>query len=236
MTMLLGRGIAFLVVAITVAGHDAAFAQQSPRCEASACLSAREVLDLFEVEAKARRSDLGHAAVLQVLTQTGVNRRSRQDSVASGLERMILMSDTAPVRRRAAMYLTLAGSQKHPTPLSDAPERVVRVYRQSTDPLVRASILDLLFEMGPKPELFALLQDVARQPGISSEQLVFDHDTDEPTRAIAALARIGAGGREVLRDLHRTKGVRSARAAIVLERLSQRDYRIDMPVSEVPRN
>lgn len=193
------------------------------------CYSARRAIDELTREAAARESmGLGYAATLHILTSRDAP-RARRDSVADGLEHLAIHSNDPELRTRATTVLISAGRSDMDQPLSGASVRVARILRATDNQDVRRWILLLGFWMADRRPLLPALREVAESPGVSEREMMFNHDVDNPSLAVEALAQMGEDGAVILRDLHRRKALRSARASALLESLSRRSYRMGNP-------
>jgi hypothetical protein len=211
-----------LLTLVFVAGAKDVSGQSCPP-PGQNCWSADSIVRHFAWETAQPSSDgVGRGLALMTLQGVAVP-PARRDSVADGLARVALESPSSESRQAAASYLVLASSRTSERPLSGGPARLVRIYRQTTDPLVRMAILwraDNLAEPGP---MLMLMREVATQPG---DQPWPEIDHDPPARAAWNLAHYGEEGRAVLRQLHASGAVRSPRARLELEQLARNGFRL----------
>lgn len=217
------------LVVMTLGVVPGAPASAQVECLELRCYSARQAIAELAREAAARESmGLGYAATLHILTSRDAP-RARRDSVADGLEHLAMRSNDPELRTRATTILVSAGRGDMDQSLPGASARVARILRATDNPDVRRRILLLGFWMADRQPLLPALREVAESPGVSEREVMFNHDVDDPSLAVEALARMGEDGAAILRDLHRRKALRSARASALLESLSRRSYHMGNP-------
>lgn len=173
--------------------------------------SAAEALALFEQEKRSEQpKNIGGAMMIIHLLTHPDRAQATVDSILSGLENLALNADVQRVRTAAATSLVFTGDTRRPDHLPGAFARSMRVYRQSRDPLVRATMLPILPFYAEQGQVVAFLKSVATQS--PSEQ---DYP-DASSQAISALTYMGQEGRAALRELHESKGVRDPAAEALL--------------------
>jgi hypothetical protein len=217
------------LVAVIVGVVFSVPARAQAECLDLRCYSAHRAIAELARESAARESmGLGYAATLHILTSRDAP-RARRDSVADGLEHLAMHSNDPELRTRATTILISAGRGAMDQPLSGASARVARILRATGDQDVRRRILHLGLWMADRQPLLPALREVAESQGVSEREMMFNHDADDPSLAVEALAQMGEDGAAILRDLHRRKALRSARASALLESLSRRGYRMGTP-------
>jgi hypothetical protein len=134
--------------------------------------------------------------------------RAKLDSLLAGLEHIVFTGRTEYLRMQAAGALTVAGEGDHALP--DAVDRVVSIYRRSSDVLVREIILRNMMRQHDRPRAIAFLKTVAL------EEPSRDGVYGAPTSAVGTLRYMGTEGRSALVELRDSGRVHdpNARAAI----------------------
>ena len=169
---------------------------------------AAEALVRFEEERRMGRpgSRSGINMVLQILSRDAGAAASAADSVADGLARLALGPGPYTVRHAAATWLTTAGDATLRAPVPGTMQRMEAVYRKTDDPVVRSILLGRMDRMAERAAALRFLREVAVQP---TEGADFE---GAPWHAVSTLARMGAPGLEVLRDLSSRGLLRDATA------------------------
>ena len=191
------RAIAFLVAICEFAPVIGAQPVDPPRAIRSA--SAQHLLSSFE-----KRAATGSASLGTLLRQPERYEKLTIDSLVDGLEKLALSSSSSVVRSNAAWNLAIAGSAR----LSDRNllNRLVRVYEQSTDELVRRSILGRMHVQQNRPAAIRFLIKVATE---STSQQDYEEASLE---AVSTLSYMGAEGKAALLILQRNGELRDPAA------------------------
>jgi hypothetical protein len=140
------------------------------------------------------------------------------NSVIEGLQEVALSQRSPRLRAVAIMYLASSGSRDalHPRPGTVA--RLERIYRQSNNALVRASVVTGLARSAEHHEALAFLEDVAAR-----ESQDFP---GAPQAALTAIASHADEGTGLLRRLHQAKAVHDPQARLWLDQVATTGYRI----------
>jgi hypothetical protein len=133
------------------------------------------------------------------------------------LEQFALAGTPTWVRADCAQHLALPGSNRarHPTPGTFI--RLERVYRTSSDSLVKSVIVGAMATLIETDKASGFLARVAAQE---------KEDFPESARkALVSLTLMGDEGRAVLRRLHETGAVRESQAKLALQYLARSGFR-----------
>lgn len=163
---------------------------------------------------QARSAAFGH--LVHVLTHHADYPPADLEKLLGGLEQVALTGEPQRLRAEAALALAIPGSRGAIHPIGTFP-RLGRVYRQSTDPLVRSALVRAMGDLAERGEAVLFLERVAKQ-----EPADFP---DAQKRAIASLLKMDAEGRAVLKRLHETNAVRNPDAKLTLAYLAKQGYR-----------
>jgi hypothetical protein len=130
---------------------------------------------------------------------------------------------TPHVRRAAANWLTVAGESVDGNPaVPGVVDRLRTVYFQSTDVVVRTTVVAKMVRQADRPAAIDFLEEVAveRTPLDSA-----DADWPPALWAVQTLSHLGSEGEAVLRRLYEVGSVHHPRARSDLERLSRQGFR-----------
>jgi hypothetical protein len=187
--------------------------------------SATVILRDFERAETGRGDEGGSAGVTMILRRPTAFPRATVDTIQNGLEHLSLASDHPPVRLAAASSLHMPGSSDLAQPDRDVVERMLRVYRQSTDEAVRTAILETLHRVTERQQALGFVRSVAMQAPAAE---------DFPGAArtaigILAFGKLGPEGctalAEIVRQGHIRHAGESAGAAYALAHGPCRDPR-----------
>jgi HEAT repeat protein len=205
-------GVALLVAVLSVAPASAQSRHRVTRDPAE--LLAAYVRERQTPNAKPSASlDLTH-----VLTYHSDYPTADVQSLLQGLEQLALTATPPRLRAEAAFRLSIPGSHRTSRPLPGMFARLERVYRASSDPLVRSVVVDAMGDLADRREAVAFLEQVAAQhpPAFAGAA----------GRAMASLLTMGDEGRAGLKRLHETGAVRDPEAKGDLATLAKHGYRV----------
>jgi hypothetical protein len=160
--------------------------------------------------------------VTDLVTVPGRYSAARVDSVLDGLH-LLAINGTPHVRRAAANWLTVAGESVDGNPaVPGVVDRLRTVYFQSTDVVVRTTVVAKMVRQADRPAAIDFLEEVAveRTPLDSA-----DADWPPALWAVQTLSHLGSEGEAVLRRLYEVGSVHHPRARSDLERLSRQGFR-----------
>ena len=158
---------------------------------------------------------------------------ARRDSLLNGMERLALTGRTRDIRHVAALNLAVAGTSDMPIPEPGVVARLLRTYRNQTDPAVRLTIRNQPPLQVERQAAAAFLRSNAVEPDTSAEMGphgYFSHG-DPRTEAVARLAEMGEEGRSVLQAMHRNREARSPQVRGMLDDMARRGF----PVRDIAR-
>ncbi|MEW5927754.1 MAG: hypothetical protein AB1941_09730 [Gemmatimonadota bacterium] len=181
--------------------------------------SSQEILTRFVAE---RGSPDGRATaeIIDIFVDPGKYPQTTVDALLDGLEHLALTSADSLIRSAAASKIGMAGWSSRKPPLPGIVARQVRLYRRSSDPMVRARIVSSLTGAAETQAAAAFLRTIALQ---SSRRGDFPN---APIAAIRALTRLGEDGPATLRELHQSGQVHDREASAFLAQLSKTGYRL----------
>jgi hypothetical protein len=183
--------------------------------------SVAEALERFEQDASAPRpvSPVGLNWLLRIVRRA--SEPAKVDSVLYGIEQKALGSTNDRVRSGAASFLSVAGKSVADHDSHPVLPRLIRVYRESADPTVRATVIGGMLGQRPEAEAIAFLKDVATStPGRTNPEFA-----DEPWEAVSALSHMGDAGLAAVRELQSRGNVPDWKAKGVLDYLARRGFR-----------
>jgi hypothetical protein len=157
--------------------------------------------------------------LVHILSNHGDYSPQDLETVSRDLEEVALTGTPARLRGEAASALGIPGSIHAVRPIKGTFPRLERVYRGSTDPVVRAVVIlgmGRLSDQADRREAAAFLEWVAARNdrGFATD----------PERAIQALSRLGEEGRAALRRLHQGNAVSRPEAKSLLDVLAKYDF------------
>lgn len=178
-----------------------------------------EILAQYAAE---RASSHGRAKgeIIRIFVHPAQYPRSTVEELLDGLERLALTSADTLVRPAAASLVGVAGWATSKSPLGGIVARQARIYRKTSDPMVRAAIVSSLTGAAETRPAAAFLRTIALQ---SSRRGDFPN---APVAAIRALTRLGDEGPATLRELHQSGQVHDREASAFLAQLSKTGYRL----------
>lgn len=159
---------------------------------------------LAQLEKSGVNSGPSGAVLGVVLQEQQQYPRTTIDSIVTGLERIALKSNSRDARQSAASALASAGSANQP--IDRALDRVVNIYSQSDDPVVRLTILNQMSRQKDRRAAIAFLKKVAVE---GPKQQDYPHAS---LTAVSELAHMGAEGRAALTELRTAGAITDSRA------------------------
>jgi hypothetical protein len=133
------------------------------------------------------------------------------------LEQFALTGQPQWLRAEAVGQLALPGSNRAVRPTTGTFARLDRVYRRSSDPLVKTVVVSAMGTLTEEPRAISFLERVA-----THESGTFP----SAGKALASLLVMGDEGRAVLKRLHDTGAVRDPKARKDLATLAKNGYRV----------
>jgi len=155
-------------------------------------------------------------AITHILTHHTDYPPADVESLLQGLEEIALTGALSSLRAESAFRLSIPGSRRALHPIPGAFPRLARVYRESSDVLVRRMVVNVMGDLTDRGEAAAFLERVASEEppgGIAG-------------RALASLLTMGDEGRLVLKRLHETKAVRDPEVSMDLSTIAKNGYRL----------
>lgn len=139
------------------------------------------------------------------------------EGLLDGLQRMALEGRTEDIRQSAALRLAAFGAERtyNPDPLRGVLTRLLTIYQQSSNRMVRYSILNSLSYNVERDGAVKFLTLVARQDSTNEDF------QGSATAAVRALHNAGEPGRYALESLRTADQVKDPEAQILLEALRQ---------------
>jgi hypothetical protein len=166
------------------------------------------------------QSDQGRSAafyhLVRILTHHADYPPADLEKLLGGLEQVALTGEPQRLRAEAALALAIPGKRGSVHPIGTFP-RLERVYRRSTDPLVRSALVGAMGDLAERREAALFLERIAKQ-----EPADF---SDSQKRALTSLLKLDDEGRTVLKRLHETNAVRNPEAKLTLAYLAKKGYR-----------
>lgn len=152
------------------------------------------------------------------------------------LELLVVSSDSCNRRRSTLIAIGGAGWMRNeadappPPPYPGIVARLARIYRQTTDCSLRATVITLMIQQAEREEAVAFLALVAQEPAPALPQptppgvVLGDDNPPVQTLAIGALSSMDQPGEAALRRLQAEGTVREPMAREELERLARRGF------------
>ncbi len=181
-----------------------------------------QLLKTFEAEARGltKGSPRAGLEISHILLRREQYPAGTVQELLSGLERLALQSTSSRVRADAALQLGTPGLRTARNAMPGTVTRLLRVYRQSSDPLVRGVVIARLASVAERRDAIEFIRSVALQD--PSQQ-------DFPGaafHAIATLVAMDEDGRMVLRELHEKQLVKDLDARSGLAEWAKRGFRV----------
>jgi hypothetical protein len=176
-----------------------------------------DMVTAFAVERS--RTSTGRQAsteIVQALTHPGSRPAADVAAILDGLERLAVGSKTPTVRREAAFLLSIPGSRRSTSPSAATFERLQRVYAKSSDPTVKAVVVDVMGDLNDHRKAAAFLKGVALQDSTG----VFAGP------ALSSLLTMGADGRVALGQLHDSDAVPNSESRQILATMAKNGYKL----------
>lgn len=166
-----------------------------------------------------RRTGASRGDIAHILTYHTDYPPADVESLLQGLERLARTGNPPRLRAEAALYLALPGTRRAARPMPGIFARLERLYRRSSDPLVRTVIIGALGGLATdRREAVAFLECKAAQPR--------EDVAGSAGKALTSLLLLGPEGREALRRLHATRAVHEPEAHRILERMASYEFRL----------
>jgi hypothetical protein len=186
----------------------------------SATAQTRDPDELVAAYVREHQSHQGHSAafheLIHVLTNHADYPPADLEKLLGGLEQVALTGEPERLRAEAALALAIPGSKRAVHPIGTFP-RLERVYRRSTDPLVRSALIRAMGDLADRREGALFLERIAKQ-----EPADFP---DAQKEALTSLLKMNGEGRTVLKRLHETNAVRDPKAKQTLTYLAKQGFR-----------
>lgn len=132
--------------------------------------------------------------ITHILHNNGDHPATLVTSLLDGLERLAL-TPNGSVRQDAVFLIAAGGSVSSKPPIRGTVRRLVRIYRATTDPLVRMAVVSPLGDAAEKAEAIAFLRVLAVQDPDKGDFV------EAPYYAIRTMKHIGAPGHAALREM-----------------------------------
>ncbi len=141
--------------------------------------------------------------------------RSPRDVAAlkDGLADLAIKGPTGPIRVRAVGILSVAGWASHPAPDRTIPQRLLRLFEQTQDPVIRGVILSKFQLLANHNVGLGLFRRVLTQ-----DAPPFASSADDQV-AVAGAVEMGEAGRALLRELLDAGTIRRPGTAAKVRRL-----------------
>lgn len=154
-----------------------------------------------------RASSTRNAEVFRALTQPQAYDLGRLNQFLGALEREAIAGDPPRLRASAVVAIAMTGSRDYrAVPVPGTVDRMLRIYRQSTDELVRAIIVAMLPTVEGRTQAIPLLERIASEP---PEAMDFPGAAGF---AVSSLGNMDAAGLEALRRLRTSGAIRDLNA------------------------
>jgi hypothetical protein len=167
------------------------------------------------------QSQRAHSAayrdLVQVLTHHSDYPVADLEKLLQGLEQVVVTGEPQRLRAEAALALAIPGKRGSVRPIDTFP-RLERVYRRSTDPLVRSVLVRAMGDLAETPQAALFLERIAKQ-----ETADFP---EAQKRALVSLLKMDDEGRTVLKRLHEANAVRDPTGKQMLADLAKQGYRL----------
>lgn len=142
-------------------------------------------------------------------------------AILAGLERIALTAQDPEARMRAMQTLAIPGFRTDPHPMPGIADRLVRLYRLSDDPNMRATLIEYLGRLNEGDRVVDFLRSLLVQA---------DSDVpSSPVHAYGALRQIGPRGIAVLREAYRAGTVRDPSARALLDAFARAGFPAQTP-------
>ena len=189
----------------------------------------RDPDELVAAYVREYQANKGHSSafqdLVQVLTHHTDYPASDLKKLLDALERVALTAEPQRLRAEATVALSIPGKRQAANPVTTFP-RLQRVYRGSTDPVVRSVVVQALGDLAERRDGALFLESIAKQ-----ERADFP---DAQKQALTSLMDMDEEGRSVLKRLHDTNAVRDPEAKQTLVFLAKQGYRPSNPRRQEP--
>ena len=165
--------------------------------------------------------------LIHMLSNHGDYPAAHIESLLDGLEQIALSGTPPRLRAEAAFELSIPGSNNAVHSIRGTFTRLERVYRRSSDPLVRSVLVGAMGDLTDRREAAGFLERVATQ-----EPSDF---AEAPRRAVESLMRMGDLGTAVLKRLHETGAVHDQETKRTLAHLAKNRFRRPSQSSDTSR-
>ena len=139
------------------------------------------------------------------------------EAVLDGLEGPALTSESRRLRMTAAVYLTTPGSLTTRPTMPGIVARAARVYRSTTEYIIRYTIVSAMREQAERAQAIAFLKDVALEDAPQDRR----SEWPIPFAAVTVLADMSAEGRAALEQLNASGEVRNPQARAFVQNISR---------------
>jgi hypothetical protein len=139
------------------------------------------------------------------------------EAVLGGLERMAITSESKRLRIAAAVYLASPGNLDMRPAMPGIVARAARVYRGTTEYIIRYTIVSAMREQAERAQAIAFLKNVALEDSPQDR----GSEWPVPFAAVTVLADMGAEGRAALEQLNASGEVRNPRARAFVQNISR---------------
>jgi hypothetical protein len=158
-----------------------------------------------------------HRDLIHALNNHGDYPPADLETLLRGLEHLALAGTSPRFRAEAALALAIPGSRRAVHPIRKTFARLGRVYRRSSDPLVRSVLIAAMGNLVDPSEAAISLERVAKQDPADF--------AGAQGKAVQSLLRMGEEGRVVLKRLHETGAVRDPETKLTLAYLAKNGFR-----------